>query len=184
MLISKTTPKGMDYHIQELQTALHTGLLAAWGIDTSLYKAYGRCYRNKTPDGYIAENYEGSGEYKEVYWDDSLAALSFFGITDQARAQTGLGSEVNVHFIMFANLSTLYPTITHRADEELRGKVQSLIGAYGYGFSYVGTELWLDNVLREYAGSRRDNRLLAVDMHPTHCFRINLKLLYRPNKIC
>lgn len=184
MLITKTNPTGVDYHVQQLQTALHTGLLAAWGIASDQYKAYGRCYRNKTADGYVAENYEGSGEYREIYWDDSLSAISFFGITGQSRAAMGTGSEVDVHFVMFANLAKIYPAIAHRADEELRAQVQSLIGANGNGFSYQGTEMWLENVLREYSGSRRDDRLKAVDMHPVHCFRINLKLNYRPGRNC
>lgn len=189
MLIVKTNPKGIDWYIQKLQTALHTRLIAAWELeDTNQYKCYGRCYRNKTDNGYIAENYEGGDKYKEVYWDSSLTAISFFGITREMKYSTGFESDV--HLVFFADLSKLAlkdkdaDVITHRADEELRTMVIDFIGKHSYGFSITGVELWLENVLREYPGSRRDERLIAVDMHPIHCFRINLKLLYNPNKNC
>jgi hypothetical protein len=77
----------------------------------------------------------------------------------------------------------LKPSVGHRADEEVRNEIQKLFGNSLHGFSYESMELWLENVLREYPGSRRDNRLNAVDMQPVHCFRINLTLLYKPS-IC
>ena len=191
MLITRTNPVGIDFHIQKLQTKLHTVLINAdhWNLaDTTKYKAYGRCYRNKNDKGYIAENYESANEYKEVYWDDTLTAISFFGISNNI-VRT-IGSEADIHFVMFANLTTLAlkdrtgATITHRADEELRQMVLKVIGKNAFGFSVTGVDLWLENVLKEYPGSRRDDRLKVVDMHPIHCFRINLKLSYNPNKIC
>lgn len=185
MLITKTGPVGIDLYIQKLQTKLHTALIGAdgWNLaDASTYKCYGRCYRNKTDNGYIAENYESSGEYREVYWDDTLFAISFFGLTNDIK--TGVNNEADVHLVFFANLSKLYPAISHRADEELRLAVTNIIGKHSLGFSYVSTDFWIENVLREYSGSRRENRLRAVDMQPVHCFRINMKLFYNPNKNC
>jgi len=192
MLNVKTNPVGIDYHIQQLQTKLHTVLINAdhWDLaDTTKYEAYGRCNRNKTDDGYIAEVFQSSGnEYKEIFWNDTLTALSFFGISNNIKR--GVNNEADVHFIMFANLNTLAlvdrdgTTITHRADEELRQMVLKIIGKNAFGFSVTSIDLWIENVLREYPGSRRDNRLKYVDMHPIHCFRINLKLIYNPNKIC
>lgn len=191
MLISKTNPAGVDFHIDQLQTHLHTQLIGAdyWNLsDAAKYKAYPRCHRNKTDNGYIAENYEGSGEYREVYWDDTVTAISFFGMTGSVKV--GLMNEADIHLVFFANLDKLALTdktgavIQHRADEELRNMVQAIIGKYGYGFTYVSTDFWIENVLKEYPGSRRDDRLKYVDMHPVHCFRINLKLNYKANKSC
>lgn len=191
MLITKTNPVGIDIPIQRLQTELHRKLISVgyWNLaDATKYKAYGRCYRNKIKDGYIAENYEGSNQYKEVYWDSDLTAISFFGISNSIKA--GINSEADVHLVFFADLSKLAlvdkdsTTIAHRSDEELRQMVLKIIGTHSHGFNYVSTELWLENVLKEYPGSRREKRLNAVDMHPVHCFRINLKLIYNANKIC
>ncbi len=191
MLITRTAPLGIDWYIQQLQTKIHNTLIGAtkWNLaDPDAYKAYGRCYRNKTADGYVAQNYEASGEYREVYFDDTLTAISFFGVS--GTIQAGIMNEADVHLVFFVNLNKLAlknstgATITHRADEEVRNTVFSVIGKSCHGFQTQSVELWLENVLKEYPGSRRDNRLKFVDMHPVHCFRINFKLSYNPNKIC
>jgi hypothetical protein len=191
MLITKTNPAGIDFYVQQLQTKLHTILIDAdhWNLaDATKYECYGRCYRNKTKDGYIAEVYTSANDYKEVYWNDTLTVLSFFGMSNNI--QKGVQNQADVHLVLFADLSKLAlkdkddNTISHRADEELRLMVQNVIGKNSYGFEFISIDLWLENVLREYPGSRRDDRLKYVDMHPVHCFRINLKLTYNPNKIC
>ena len=66
MLIVQDVPKGIDIAVKKLQTMIHTKLLALWGLDTTAYECYGRCYRNKKGNGYIAEVYTGNNEYKEV----------------------------------------------------------------------------------------------------------------------
>lgn len=180
MLNTITTPTGIDVPIKRLQEKLHSSLLAKWGINTNLYQSYGRCYRNKKDDGYIAEVFQsdsaaGGIDYKEVYWNDTLAAISFFGLSGQQEYQTG-GISIGVHLVFFVNLKTLKSSITHRADEEVRRDVISSIGKNAFGFQLDSVELWSENVLREYPGSRRDDRLKRVDMHPVHCFRLNLTL--------
>lgn len=187
MLITKTNPVGIDIAIQNLQTYLHKQLVTKWGLtghDDPAYECYGRCYRNKKDSGYIAEVFTGGLggiDYKEVYWDDKLKAISFFGTG--AKTTFDLKNKTDVHLVFFVNLQKLKPLVSHRADEEVRNEIQQLFGNTLEGFSYESIELWLDNVLKEYPGSRRDNRLVAVDMQPVHCFRINFTLLYSP-KIC
>lgn len=188
MLITKTNPVGIDWYIQQLQTKLHADLVANWELsESNLYKCYGRCDRNKKEGGYVAEVYIGGNDYKEVYWDDSLTAISFFGINGIIKK--GVQSEADVHLVFFANLEKLAledhtgSTITHRADEELRRSVENVIGKASFGFTMVSTELWLENVLREYPGSSNALNVKGA-MHPVHSFRINLKLAFNPNKIC
>lgn len=182
MLRQRTAPIGMDYHIQQLQNKLHAELLTIWGIDTALYECYDRCYRNKKDEGYTAEFFEGGKNYKEVYWDDKLAAVSFFGQSGEITRD--VKSIADVHLVFFVNLLKLKPSITHRADAEVRTDVENIVGRYSNGFTYEGMELWLENVLSDYSGSRRDNRLKTVDMHPIHCFKLNFTLRYDPNKTC
>jgi hypothetical protein len=193
MLITKTNPTGIDWYIQQLQTRLHNELVTEWELsDSDAYKCYGRCYRNIDKDngGYVAEVYQSGKDYKEVYWDDTLTAISFFGMNGTVKK--AVLSEAEVHLVFFADLSKLAlkdkdeTTIAHRADEELRTMTERIVGKYSNGFTLVSTELWLENVLREYPGSRRDGSSLKAkaDMHPIHCFRLNLKLSYNPNKNC
>ncbi len=184
MLITKTNPVGIDVLIKRFQNHLHSRLITTWGLvsDDPLYRCYGRCYRNQTRDGYIAENYEGLNQYKEVYWDDSLKAISFFG--SAVRAENEQGKNVtNVHLVFFLNLAQIKASITHRADEEVHKDVLNAIGKNLHGFQVDSIETGLENVLREYPGSRREDRLKFIDMHPVHCFRINLSVSYNIN-IC
>jgi hypothetical protein len=184
MLILKENPVGVDVAIQALQVHLHKQLVIKWGLtgaDDPAYQSYGRVYRNKKDNQYIAEAYVGNNEYKEVYWDDTLKAISFFGTGSTTKFD--INNKVDVHLVFFVNVEKLKPSVGHRADEEVRNEIQQLFGNTLHGFLYESMELWLENVLREYPGSRRDNRLNAVDMQPVHCFRINLTLLYKPS-IC
>lgn len=180
MLRTKTNPLGIDWYIQAVQTKMYSQLMTAWGDVT--YECYGRVYRNKTANGYIAEAYVSGKEYKEVYWDDTLAAaISFFGIDN---IKVGVTNTADVHLVFFVDLNKVAPSITHRADEEVRKNVIDAIGKSSHGLSFESIDLWIENVLKEYPGSRRDDRLKAVDMHPVHCFRFNYTLSYNPNKIC
>lgn len=178
MLITKTNPVGLDWHIQKVQERLYEELLKKWGAVT--YHCYGRAHRNRTTDGYTAEIYTGGDRYKEVYWDSAADAVSFFGLhgTEKKDAANTIG----VHLVFFVNLAKLKPGIAHRADEEIRQDVFNVVGGHSYGLSFHSIELWVENVLKEYPGSRREERLKYVDMHPVHCFRINYNLTFNPNK--
>jgi len=182
MLITKTNPAGVDVPIQKVQEFLHARLLALWNVSSNLYRSYGRCYRNKLDYGYVAENYEGANEYKEVYWDDNLAVISFFGVGTTIKHDK-IKEYADVHLVFFLNLQKVKPAIAHRADEEVHRDLLRIVGESLYGLTYTGLDTGIDNVLREYPGSRRDKRLLAADMHPVHCFRLNFTLFYNKN-IC
>jgi hypothetical protein len=182
MLITKTAPVGIDVSLQKLQAIIHDQLVDEFGTEGTwdAYKAFGRCYRNRTSNGYVAEYYEGNNEYKDVYWDDSLSMITFFGVAP--RVNSILMHMQDVHLIVFANLSLLYPAVTHRADEELHKYFLNIIGTGWHGITYTGYETGLENVLREYPGTRTSERLKYVDMHPVHAFRINFSTSYSINQ--
>jgi hypothetical protein len=179
MLITKDNPVGIDNAIQKLQTIIHTALVSRWGVSAD-YECYGRCYRNKKDDGYVAEIFTSGKDYKDAYWNDTLTALSFFGVSDKVDNDTG-SAKAQVHLVFFVDLSKIKPAIAHRADEEVRQDVINAIGPFLNGFTYLGYETGIDNVLREYPGSRRSEGLKAVDMQPVHCFRIRLSLIFQNN---
>jgi hypothetical protein len=177
MLIQSPSPVGKDVAIQRFQTRLHTSLLAAWtAIDTDKYACYDRCYPNKKVNGYVAEVYNGNNEYQPVYWDDNYSVISFFGISD--KEVFNMMMEIPVHLVFFVDLSKVKPDNTNRADEEVRRDVLSIIGKGLLGFTFQSLEIRIENVLKEYKSTLVDDRLKTVDMHPVHCFRINLLLKY------
>jgi hypothetical protein len=184
MLIAKTNPVGIDAKVQEFQARLHTALLNVWGIDSEAYHCHERCYRNRKTEGYVAEVYTTDNEYKEVYWNDELTAISFFGLNNVPIRHDTV-EQAKVHLVFFVNLAKLKPSVTHRADEEVRRDVLNIIGRSISGFVYESLELGIENVLKEYAASWRTAgkfaNLDAVDMHPIHCFRLNFSINYDKN---
>lgn len=185
MLNVIASPVGIDVPIRKMQEKLHKALMAKWNLDTTvpaenkLYECYGRCYRNKKAKGYVAEVFKGGKDYADVYWDDKLNAISFFGIGQTIEHK--ISEKVNVHLVFFVDLKKLKPALVNRADEEVRLDVLEVVQTFGFGFTYTSLDLGIENVLKEYPGSYRDERLANVDMHPIHCFRLNFALTYTKN---
>lgn len=194
MLNLKTNPSSIDYEIQNFQQELHAGLMTAWDLDPGVaienakYECYGRCYKNRKEKGSVAEVYTSANEYKEVYWNDDLAAISFFGTSDKVNITNE--NQTEVHLVFFVDLNKLAikdftgTTIAHRADEEIRNQVQKIIGKSLHGITITSIETGLVNVLKDYPGSYRDDRLQVVDMHPRHCFRFNFTMEFDINTNC
>lgn len=190
MIISINTPRGIDNAIQKLQGYLQSSLFAIWGIDpldpvaSADYIFYPLVYRNQDENnGYIAELYTGDGNYKEVFFDDQVKkGFSWFGMSPRISAD--VNPAVDIHLVTFARLDELYPSIIHRADNEIREDFIKVFEAPLFGFKLLSTEIWLQNVLKEYPGSRRDNRLRAADMGKNHAFRLNLRLEFTPGPEC
>lgn len=183
MLIAKIKPVGIDWYIQKIQTRLHDGLVAIWN-NAADFECYGRAYRNKTDDGYKAEVFNSPkkpNQYIDVYWDNILSAISFFGVGE---TKLEIMAVADIHLVMFVNLEKIKGSITHRADEEIHQDVLSVLGPNIHGFKPTSVITGIENVLREYNGSIRDEQLKFIDMHPIHCFRISGKLTYDINKIC
>jgi hypothetical protein len=183
MLITKTNPVGIDFYIQKLQTYMHDILTAKWNVN-DLYECYGRALRNKTKNGYKAEVYSPStdNDHKDVYWNDALAALSFFGIgTTKINMNIAVA---DVHLVFFVELTKLKPTIAHRADEEVRQDVLSIVKSGMHGFKVTSMSIGVENALKDYPNSISSETLKYADMQPTHCFRINGELTYDINKNC
>lgn len=181
MLIQKPNPTGIDAPINQLQELLYDRLLKVWNKgrnsqDLIQWNSYARCYRNRAEDGYVAELYDGGNQYKEVYWDDSLDVVSFFGQSVDIASDMQLRNQI--HLVFFANITRLKNTDDYRLDEEVRNDVLKVVGDGWYGMEVENVELSLDRCLREYPGSRREDRLKYVDMQPIHCFRINFKAAY------
>jgi len=185
MLYTKVSPVGVDIPIQKLQVYLHDKLLVKWGLQTADYQAYGRCYRNQKEAGYVAEVYVGSNEYKEVYLDDRIAALSFFGLSGDI--DHTITNTADVHLIYWVNIKRLKPAIAHRADEEVRKDVQVLVDNGYQGFQFAGIRLGIESVHQEYRGTvmaaqANLDTLKYRDMHPFHCFRLDFKVNYNINR--
>lgn len=180
MIETKTAPNGIDISIQKLNNDLYTRLTKVWPAGI-VWNCYGRIYKNREGQDYTAERFmpEASDgkDYADVYWDDSVDVVSFFGTSSKIVTQTR--QMVDCHLIVFCNLASLKPDIVlSRADEEVRIDFIRVIGKCLYGFHFNSIETGITNVLREYkAGIVKLNQ---VDTQPVHAFRINFSLAYNP----
>jgi len=180
MIFLKTPPIGVDIPIQYLQQALFDQLKVVWNIGDADYNCYGRAYRNQKEDGYIPEVFTGGKEYKEVYVDDKIAALSFFGVSGGREIDFSMVS-TDAHLIFFVDLPKLR-TVAWRPDEEARMDVYRIIDLRGVmGWNLTSMTTGIDNVFREYTGYRSVDSIKIRDMHPFHCFRFDFELKYDKN---
>lgn len=193
MIVNPAEAISTDFWIKKLQSWLQSRLFPKWGIDpddeaaSAQFIFYPRVYRNPDVTGagqFVAQTYVGGDnkEYKEVYWDDSLKGVSWFGLGPKIAFD--VQQLCQIHLITFADCAKLYNAPGVRCDERLRADYIEIFDAPVLGFSLKSTEIWLQNVLREYPGSRRDDRLIKADMGTVHAFRLNLELRYNPAESC
>lgn len=182
MNITKPTVQGVDEAIQGMQTFLYNQLKNIWGLSDDDYKAYGRAYKNQDESGsYMPEVFVGVGndpnqtDYQDTFFDDTVKAVSFFGMGESEKYSVG-SSTVPVFMIFMVQIPTLKTGFTSRADEEVRQDVKRLWMAHRFGFTMTGTETGIANVFREYPSWAK--KVKFRDEHPWHCFRINSNLLY------
>lgn len=180
MISLKTDPKGIDIYIQSLQKYLYSKLNSIWELSDTDFKCYGRAYKNDLGNGYVPEVYLGNNEYKEVMMDDTVKALSFFGVSDERKGKFDFTTDI--HLVFFVDIIKIKP-MQYRADEEIRVDVLKLFEVSRFGFELNGFTTSKEQVLKEYTGTRRSESLKYVDMHPKHCFRLNFSLTYK-NKFC
>jgi hypothetical protein len=184
-------PKGLDYWIQALQTRLNTHLMSLWDIADEQYNCFGRAYRNNTKDGYIPEFYDpnsksyvsgdGGNNGGGLFYQDSLAAMSWFGLVDPIKVDNG-ESTARVHLMFFVDLSKikvdgLAAANGQRLDDACVQDVQNFIQSNGNNFTVHAVWKDIDKVLERYSGSLK-KRALQDDMHPKFCFRLDLELRY------
>lgn len=186
-VFSKPAPVGRDIPIQLFQEYLYPALKAVWGITNDEdYDCHGRAYRNQTADGYIPEVFTGIGnadaqtDYREVMFDDSKKALSFFFLGEDTKFNRG-NTVMPLALIFMVNVQLLKPAIAYRGDEEIRNDVEKLCQIDRFDFNLVDTILGIDGVFKEFSGMRIKEGIKFRDMHPTHCFRLNFQVLFDIN---
>lgn len=168
----KTNPDGVDAQIQRLQTYLYDKLaLEGW----TLHESYERVYKTKKGEKIIPEAFINN-EYQEVLLDDRVNATSFFLVDDTENINDWL-STVMVSLIIEANINNIYPSITHRADEELRSDVKRLLKLNPYGFKLKKMITGVESV---YNSLRMDVKF-TDDMSQFHVVRFDLELNYNIN---
>jgi hypothetical protein len=166
-LIRKTNPRGIDVAIDKLQNYLFIEL------DNADYQSYPRAYKNtKNNGGVIPENYISENEYQEVFMDDNYSLSSFWLVDDNTTIDEFATTTVSVIFQVL--LDEVYPTITHRADEEFINEVYNILYNNPYKHELNGVVRGLENVYAEFDTSQ----VTWDDISEYYVVRFDLEVTY------
>jgi len=171
-LIQKTNPVGIDRQINRLQELIYNSL--GW----SEYDCFPRVYANEYFDtGKIPEHFDfprdvDISDYTEVFLNDNIYAQSIILVDDNRDYNHQFTSKVNL--IFHVNLNDLYPAIDHRADEECHIQVMNAISKV----PFVTVDRLVTGIRNVYSDMRIGN-ILDSDMHPFHCFKLEMEMVYK-----
>jgi len=179
-LILKTNPVGIDTVINNINKLVFDGLDWLSTNDNPVnYTAYHRALKNPRNGGIIPEVYEidtdtRSGEYSEVFYNDRLDASSFFYVDDNiGTVDNGRLFDTTLSMVFQVDLSVVADNIKHRGDAEIHRVVCNAINKSVYG-NVSGLVTGIPNVYSEFDQSQIE----FTDMHPFHCFRVDIDVNY------
>lgn len=178
-------PNGIDYKIQQLQILLYGKLFNMWGANgmlSSQFEFFGRAYKNYDTDGFEPNVYAGDiKEYREVYYDDKINALAWFGLNDPEPIKDTVHT-YNLSLYFFVNLAKIKPNAEtpQRVDMEVINEVCNIIDTV-FGFQVKSVVHDIDNVLSRYGGSKVKAGFTKFNMHPRLCFRIDMTNMLQNN---
>ena len=169
-MVQKTNPIGIDKTVDFLQTKLNANpILSAVDFDN-----LPRVYKNPKANGngFVPELYRGNGEYSESLMNDNVVITSFFIIPDQRDYVEEINSELSL-IVQCSDLTKVYPSIDHRADEELIHTVLNVLQPLKV-IDVTSIVTSIDAVYQEF-----DRELLKFDdMSTFFVFRINMNTHY------
>lgn len=147
-MIQKVDPQGVDLLIDKMQVHLYSklsGILMNWENNHRAYKNP----KSNQQNGLVAEVYTRNGNYRECFFDDKFTTTSFF-ITEDLTTFVEKESVQTISWILQTKINKLYPSITHRADEELRNEVLKAFKSFKGRIELTSIETGIDNVYREF----------------------------------
>lgn len=174
----KVDPVGIDTAIDSIQLNVFNYLtnIAGW----TEYESYPRAYKNKKGKDIIPEiSITDQEEYLEVLYDDKFNVTSFFLTDDKTPAESEEVFTQGLSLIFQGDLEKLFPTLSHRADEEMHDDIlKSLSG--------VEIDAQLKQVVRGTKNVYEDLNITGVlrdgvdldDMSNFHVIRIDLEFKY------
>lgn len=173
MNFTRTSTIGIDTIVQSIQNDIYSNLTTRWGSNID---GYGRVYKNVDADGDVKpELYVGDKEYKQVYHNDGMIATFFFVDSDDHKTEDEYLFTSDSKFVFMVNLDKAFDLDTDRSDEEAHRDVLEIMRNAAYErFTITGIDKGVNRALSEF-----DTKGIKFqDIHPYHCFSVNIKLSY------
>jgi len=122
IMFQKTNPVGVDYFVNRSQVLEQRELPDQFEVSEALCLFYGRAEMIEgKPNVYTKEN----RKHQPIGIDSKKALITYFVVT--SIDPDNLRDNVTTTFYCHGNLELLYPSITHRADEEFRRDIKAFI---------------------------------------------------------
>tara|TARA_R110002020_G_scaffold334555_3_gene549815 strand:+ start:7329 stop:7871 length:543 start_codon:yes stop_codon:yes gene_type:complete len=173
------TISGIDVVIESIKNDLYDYLSAKWGCSID---AYGRIYRNIDQEGNVMpEWYFNYNEYKDVMYNDQFAS-SFMFIDDETHnTEDEILFTSDVKCVFMVDLSRILPNELGRADAKAQKDVIEFLRNNATNrFTITSLEKGVRNVFRGFDTSK----IKFSDIHPYHCFSVNVNLSYYIEDSC
>jgi hypothetical protein len=175
-LIQKTDPKGLDIKIDSFQSYMYNKLTA---LGVSDWQSYPRIYSvptsaNSNRFGLIPVHFVSGIDYDEVFMDDDFIITSYF-YTDATETIDNWIPKTKVSWICQMNLDELFPSASHRFDEEFNVMVKDAAKNYtGYGtFTLTNIKKTIDEVYREFV----TDQIKFTNMQPYYNVRFEFDVV-------
>lgn len=168
-------PVGLDAAIHKVQSSVASSIAERWPSAT--VESFGRVYKNRNTDNQVVpEWFNGStGEYQNVYYNDTNDLQFMFLTPDTDTSTDGLVFNSVVKVVFLANLAALYPNRTSRSDAEFQRDVISILRADSVGrFEVRNIERTIPVIFRDYTL----DQINFTDIDPRHSFAVNINLAY------
>lgn len=176
-LVQKISPIDVDSIIDTHQAYLFSQISISGLTNSTEWESMPRVYKNPWKRGKLPELYLGGGEYREVFYDDRFKMTSFYVVGDTRSIGEGL-VQVDISLIVQADIEKIYPSISHRADEELNNVFVSASEHFSGAdeFTLNGVVNGVENVYSEFLtdGVKLD------DMSNQYVVRFNYEAQYIP----
>lgn len=173
-------PIGIDKPIQDMQQQFVANL---WADKDDLDEyVFNRSFNTRVFKNYVDNKLkpeiliEGSNRYEEVLFDNRLDVLSWFDVSDTSDSINGTQVQWNVGIFFAVNLDKLYPSLQHRAVEEVHRDVIFQLQKKRTVFETINIDL--DE--KAFGDFDIDN-LVNYNLQPWHTFRVNCRVKFSYN---
>lgn len=171
-LIQKNNCVGVDCVIKRIQDYIWDNV--SWNktpFTENNYNSYQRAYENESNKPKLWEVFKNNSnsDYQDVMYNDNYLATSFFIVGNDVTVENGL-QLADISIIFQIDVKSLYPTITHRADEEAHQEIANIINTSAWSPYFSTIKKGIRNVYSELGYGAEQ----FEDLQPYHVFRINL----------
>ena len=181
-------PVGLDNAIQGIQEDIYEQLPNYWNNTPFPIVGYGRVQRTPLNEGkeqpeyytqsktFLPEWYDASiKNYRDVFWDTKNGAQFCFLIDEEDKALDEQTFLSKVTIVFWVNLERIYPIKEEQTVSRAHRDVMEVLRNYNFRrYQINNIERGVDNIFRQYL----TKNMRYNDMHPLHCFAVNVDLTY------